>query len=174
MRRVLLIGLPLIVGGVIVVALPDSGPRLFSLSRRHGPSFVDASGIALLLAGVARNRRCSRAEMGSTRPAGRHPGSSRRVSWLRPLVSLLSPGAWPGTRAPGWRSESPWPSYRRSQRLLGFARAHLSPVGRSERLPAWAQAAEAHSRGRAYCSIPRSPGRRTARHRRPKRHGPAE
>jgi drug/metabolite transporter (DMT)-like permease len=51
MLRALLIGLPLIVGGSIIVALPDRGQRLFSLSGRHGPSLVDAIGIALLLAG---------------------------------------------------------------------------------------------------------------------------
>jgi hypothetical protein len=51
MRRALLFGVSLIAGGVIVVALPDSGQRLFSLSGRHGPSLVDAIGVAFLLAG---------------------------------------------------------------------------------------------------------------------------
>jgi drug/metabolite transporter (DMT)-like permease len=51
MLRALLVGLPLIVGGVIVVALPDADQRLFSLREPHGPSLVDAIGIALLLAG---------------------------------------------------------------------------------------------------------------------------
>lgn len=37
--------------GLVVIALPDSGPRLFSLSEEHGPSALDAVGIALLVAG---------------------------------------------------------------------------------------------------------------------------
>jgi hypothetical protein len=51
MRRALLFGVSLIAGGVVVLALPDSGQRLFSLSGRHGPSLVDAIGVAFLLAG---------------------------------------------------------------------------------------------------------------------------
>jgi hypothetical protein len=51
MMRALLVGLPLIASGAIIVALPDTGRRLFSLSGRHGPSLVDAIGIAVLLAG---------------------------------------------------------------------------------------------------------------------------
>ncbi len=39
--------------GAAVVALPDSGPRLFSFSRAHGPSAVDAVGAAVMLAGWA-------------------------------------------------------------------------------------------------------------------------
>ena len=37
--------------GAAVVALPDSGHRLFSLSRAHGPSPVDALGAIVLVAG---------------------------------------------------------------------------------------------------------------------------
>lgn len=36
--------------GVAVVALPDAGPRLVSLSRTHGPSLLDAAGVVVLLA----------------------------------------------------------------------------------------------------------------------------
>lgn len=36
--------------GAAVVALPDGGPRLVSLSRTHGPSLLDAAGIVVLLA----------------------------------------------------------------------------------------------------------------------------
>ena len=36
--------------GAAVVALPDDGPRLVSLSRTHGPSLLDAGGILVLLA----------------------------------------------------------------------------------------------------------------------------
>ncbi len=39
--------------GALVVSLPDTGPRLFSLSPAHGPSAVDALGIVLALAGWA-------------------------------------------------------------------------------------------------------------------------
>jgi hypothetical protein len=39
--------------GVVVIALPDRGPRLVSLSAAHGPSLLDAVGILLLLAGTA-------------------------------------------------------------------------------------------------------------------------
>jgi hypothetical protein len=46
MMRALLIGVPLIAGGIIIVALPDSGQRLFSLSGRHGPSLVDAASLS--------------------------------------------------------------------------------------------------------------------------------
>jgi hypothetical protein len=40
-----------VTAGIGIVALPDSGRRLFSLSAEHGPSFVDAVGIMLLIAG---------------------------------------------------------------------------------------------------------------------------
>jgi nitrate reductase gamma subunit len=40
------------VGG-LVIALPDTGPRLFSLSEAHGPSLVDGAGIAIVLGGYA-------------------------------------------------------------------------------------------------------------------------
>jgi hypothetical protein len=38
------------VGGLLV-GLPDTGPRLFSFSRTHGPSALDALGSVLLLVG---------------------------------------------------------------------------------------------------------------------------
>ena len=40
------------IGGVIL-ALPDSGPRLVSFSRAHGPSTQDVLGILLMVAGWA-------------------------------------------------------------------------------------------------------------------------
>jgi hypothetical protein len=43
-------GIANVVGGLLL-AVPDTGPRLFSLSRTHGPSAVDAVGAAVLLAG---------------------------------------------------------------------------------------------------------------------------
>ncbi len=36
--------------GAGILALPDSGPRLFSFSETHGPSAVDAVGMVVLLA----------------------------------------------------------------------------------------------------------------------------
>jgi hypothetical protein len=51
--RVLWAGALLVAAGVVVVALPDDDARLFSLTAEHGPSAVDAVGIALLLAGWA-------------------------------------------------------------------------------------------------------------------------
>ncbi|MQA87436.1 MAG: hypothetical protein GEV03_23115 [Streptosporangiales bacterium] len=38
--------------GVAVIALPDSGPRLVSISAAHGPSLQDTLGIVALLAGA--------------------------------------------------------------------------------------------------------------------------
>jgi hypothetical protein len=46
-----LLGLAAASAGVGIVALPDSGPRLFSLSVEHGPSLVDTPGIVLVVAG---------------------------------------------------------------------------------------------------------------------------
>lgn len=37
----------LIALGFIIVALPDSGPRLFSMSTDHGPSLQDTIGLAI-------------------------------------------------------------------------------------------------------------------------------
>ena len=37
--------------GLVLVALPDDGPRLFSLSGAHGPSALDGAGIGLVMAG---------------------------------------------------------------------------------------------------------------------------
>lgn len=45
------LGVCLLIAGAAVVAMPDDGERLFSLSETHGPSLLDACGIVLLLAG---------------------------------------------------------------------------------------------------------------------------
>jgi hypothetical protein len=37
--------------GVLIILLPDTGRRLFSLSEEHGPSLADGLGILLLVAG---------------------------------------------------------------------------------------------------------------------------
>ena len=36
--------------GLVLVALPDDGPRLFSLSDAHGPSALDSAGLVLVIA----------------------------------------------------------------------------------------------------------------------------
>lgn len=51
MRKSVLVWLILSIAGVVTIALPDFGPRLFSFSSAHGPSLVDGIGIALLLIG---------------------------------------------------------------------------------------------------------------------------
>ena len=53
MRSALLVWVPCSAIGAAVVALPDSGPRLVSFSRAHGPSAVDAAGAAVMLVGWA-------------------------------------------------------------------------------------------------------------------------
>jgi uncharacterized membrane protein YidH (DUF202 family) len=35
--------------GIVIVALPDSNVRLFSISKEHGPSLQDAIGLVLVL-----------------------------------------------------------------------------------------------------------------------------
>jgi hypothetical protein len=47
------VGLALLVIGGVVIALPDSDDRLFSISRTHGPSELDGAGIVLVLTGWA-------------------------------------------------------------------------------------------------------------------------
>ncbi|HEX6683986.1 MAG TPA: hypothetical protein VF062_14375 [Candidatus Limnocylindrales bacterium] len=39
--------------GVVLIVLPDSGPRLLTFSGAHGPGLVDAIGVVLLLVGNA-------------------------------------------------------------------------------------------------------------------------
>jgi hypothetical protein len=39
--------------GLGLILIPDTGPRLFSLSEEHGPSLTDAIGVLLLVAGWA-------------------------------------------------------------------------------------------------------------------------
>jgi len=38
----------ILVTGFVIVALPDSGPRLFSISTNHGPSLQDVIGLLLI------------------------------------------------------------------------------------------------------------------------------
>jgi hypothetical protein len=42
--------LALAVVGTGIIALPDTGPRIVSLSETHGPSLLDAVGVVLVLA----------------------------------------------------------------------------------------------------------------------------
>jgi hypothetical protein len=43
------ISLSVIVGGIILVAMPDSGPPLFSFNESHGPSAIDVFGIGMVV-----------------------------------------------------------------------------------------------------------------------------
>lgn len=49
-RRRLLVWLLGSAVGAFVVALPDGGPRVLSLSETHGPSWLDLAGIAVVVA----------------------------------------------------------------------------------------------------------------------------
>ena len=49
MAKQTLLPLLTILTGVIIVILPDSDQRLFSLSTTHGPSALDALGLVLIL-----------------------------------------------------------------------------------------------------------------------------
>ena len=51
MRRRLVAATALVVAGIVVLALPDSDRRLFSLSEEHGPSAVDALGAGISILG---------------------------------------------------------------------------------------------------------------------------
>ena len=46
LKRIILM-LTLIAAGILIVALPDSGKRIFSISRDHGPTLQDAMGLVL-------------------------------------------------------------------------------------------------------------------------------
>ena len=50
LKRIILM-LILIAAGIVIVALPDSGRRIFSISRAHGPSLQDAMGLVLVFIG---------------------------------------------------------------------------------------------------------------------------
>ncbi len=41
----------LLIGGMVIVLLPDSGKRLFSFNKDHGPSLQDTIGICLIIIG---------------------------------------------------------------------------------------------------------------------------
>jgi uncharacterized membrane protein YidH (DUF202 family) len=41
----------LVAAGAVIVALPDEGKRLFSISRQHGPSLQDVIGLILVFIG---------------------------------------------------------------------------------------------------------------------------
>lgn len=41
------------VAGLSIILIPDTGPRLFSLSEEHGPSLTDGIGVLLLVIGWA-------------------------------------------------------------------------------------------------------------------------
>jgi uncharacterized protein YjeT (DUF2065 family) len=41
----------LLIGGIVIVGLPDSGKRLFSFNKDHGPSMQDMIGLCLIIIG---------------------------------------------------------------------------------------------------------------------------
>lgn len=51
MRRTLAVWAVATGVGSVVLALPDTGPRVFSLSETHGPSLIDSLGVLILVAG---------------------------------------------------------------------------------------------------------------------------
>lgn len=51
MRALILIWAVLTGTGAVLIALPDTGPRLVEFSGEHGPGLVDGFGIVALLAG---------------------------------------------------------------------------------------------------------------------------
>ncbi len=51
MRWALFIWLTLSAAGAAIIALPDAGPRLVSLSESHGPSARDAAGVLIVILG---------------------------------------------------------------------------------------------------------------------------
>jgi hypothetical protein len=53
MKRTLPVSLLIMLAGSLIIALPDTGPRLYSFSTEHGPSLTDAAGIAVLLSGFS-------------------------------------------------------------------------------------------------------------------------
>ena len=118
--------------GLALVALPDSGSRLFSFSRLHGPSLVDAAGALILTAGWLplyqavwrhRHRLVTRAGAGGV-VAGVLAGAGGLVllavsvlgdlGWWWVLGALLLAGVQvaaagavsrlPAGSKPGWRS----------------------------------------------------------------------
>src|SRR5262252_4257731 len=50
MKKIALM-LILIAAGIVIVALPDKGKRIFSISKDHGPSLQDAMGLVMVLIG---------------------------------------------------------------------------------------------------------------------------
>jgi hypothetical protein len=53
MRRSWALWTALSVAGLGIILIPDTGPRLFSLSEEHGPSLTDGIGVLLLVIGWA-------------------------------------------------------------------------------------------------------------------------
>jgi uncharacterized membrane protein YidH (DUF202 family) len=96
----LLLAMSLIATGSVVVALPDDGRRLVSISRNHGVSTVDSVGIALIVAGWAlvvsgvwqRRRRVFR----RLRRAGVAAGAGVVIAGLALIVWSVTGdhGAW--------------------------------------------------------------------------------
>jgi hypothetical protein len=72
-----------------ILALPDTGPRLVSLSEEHGPSFVDAIGILVLVAAwlpLASLLWARRSSLQS--PAGRSCGAAALAAIALLIVTI--------------------------------------------------------------------------------------
>jgi hypothetical protein len=85
--------------GVAIVALPDTGPRVVSLSEAHGPSVLDAIGSLLVVAGWASLETAIWRRRGRLRDLPRRTrflGMALIVAGLAILVPTiaLSLGAW--------------------------------------------------------------------------------
>jgi len=48
MKRSFWISLLVLLAGIVLIALPDTDQRLFSLNSHHGPSLPDAIGVVLV------------------------------------------------------------------------------------------------------------------------------
>ncbi len=90
-RRIAAWWLGLTLVGAVIVALPDSGDPVFTLSDRHGPGVVDLIGVAVVLVGTAvlyrhllTNRHTIMAQM------GRSLAIVLVVSWAVAIAAMIA------------------------------------------------------------------------------------
>lgn len=89
LRRIAVWALPMTIGAVLI-ALPDTGPRLFSFSSEHGPSLTDFTGIVLLLIGyVAMSAPIIRQQRSVRHALVRRPRLTMAVSFAAGLGTGL-------------------------------------------------------------------------------------
>lgn len=97
--------------GLVILVIPDTGPRLFSISREHGPSTLDLVGIAILIGGWLI------LVDGCGRPAPRSWPARPAICWDWVGWAVSAPGWWsprslPTTRHGGWWARLCWPPSR--------------------------------------------------------------